>query len=195
MTGRRLKGILIVVTLAASGIALMTWTQSWFSLTFTQETHAGSSVDVPGEAAGPAVAALGLAGLALGGALAIAGRVLRVVFGVLEILIGASLITSAIVALSDPPAASAKTITEFTGVAGTEAAHDLVASSSATAWPIVAVAAGLLLAILGVAVAATSRRWPESGRKFDSPATEAHGQTQDAVDSWDELSRGEDPTQ
>ncbi|GAB2514956.1 Trp biosynthesis-associated membrane protein [Paramicrobacterium agarici] len=194
MTGRRIKSILIVVTLAVSGCALLTWTQPWFSLVLTQGTHAGTDVDVPGEAAGPAVAALGLAGLALGGALAIAGRVLRVVFGVLEVLIGGSLIASAIVAVSDPAAASSKTITEFTGVAGDSAAHDLVAQSFATAWPYVALAAGIILAVLGIAVIVTSRRWPASGRKFDAPAAEPSGTTHDAVDSWDELSRGEDPT-
>ncbi|QPZ39978.1 Trp biosynthesis-associated membrane protein [Paramicrobacterium chengjingii] len=195
MNGRRTKGILILTTLAVSGVALLTWTQTWFSLTLIQDTHAGTSVAVPGEAAGPAVAALGLAGLALGGALAIAGRVLRVVFGILEVLIGGSLVLSAVMALSDPAAASSQTITEFTGVAGDSSTHDFVSQSSATAWPFIAVVAGVILALLGVAVAVTGRLWPTSGRKFDAPTATASSDTHDAVDSWDELSRGEDPTQ
>lgn len=195
MNGRRTKGILILTTLAASGVALLTWTQTWFSLTLIQDTHAGTSVSVPGEAAGPAVAALGLAGLALGGALAIAGRVLRVVFGILEVLLGGSLVLSAVMALSDPAAASSQTITEFTGVSGDSSTHEFVSQSSATAWPFIAVVAGVILALLGVAVAVTGRLWPTSGRKFDAPTAVASNNTHDPVDSWDELSRGEDPTQ
>ncbi|WP_166983606.1 Trp biosynthesis-associated membrane protein [Paramicrobacterium fandaimingii] len=195
MNGRRIKGILLLATLAVSGVALLTWTQTWFSLTLVQNSHAGTAVAVPGEAAGPAVAALGLAGLALGGALAIAGRVLRVIFGVLEVLIGGCLVLSAVLAVSDPAGASSKTITEFTGVAGNSAAHDLVSQSSATVWPFIAIVAGVVLALLGIAVAATGRLWPTSGRKFDAPSTAQPSETHDAVDSWDELSRGEDPTQ
>lgn len=194
MTGRRIKGTLIAATLVVSGIALLTWTQPWFSITLAQSTHAGDAVDVPGDAAGPAAAALGLAGLALGGALAIAGRVLRIIFGVLEALIGGSLGLSAVIALGDPAAASTTTITQATGVAGSSAAHDLVSAAVPTIWPMIAIVAGALLVLAGVAVIATSGRWPSSGRKFDSPATKPQSSAPDAVDSWDELSRGEDPT-
>lgn len=194
MSGRRLKGILIVATLAVSGLALIAWTQSWFALTLVQGTHAGTTVDVPGEAAGPAVAALGLAGLALGGALGIAGRSFRIIFGVLELLIGASLVVSSVVALSDPAAASSQKVTELTGVSGGQAIHELVASTVPTAWPYIALVAGVLLAVVGIAVAVTFRRWPGPSRKFETVSADHGSEAPDAVDSWDDLSRGEDPT-
>lgn len=194
MNGKRLKMLAIVLTLAVSGGALLTWTQPWFAIALTQGTHAGSTIDVPGESAGTAVAALGLAGLALGGALGIAGRILRVIFGVLEILIGASVVLSGILALADPAGASAKTVTEVTGVAGAEGTNALIASATATIWPGVAVALGVILALLGLMVIITGTSWPTSGRKFDSPVQSRQDQAHDAVDSWDELSRGEDPT-
>lgn len=110
----------------------------------------------------------------------------------LELLIGASLVTSAVIALADPASASSQKVTELTGVSGDSAVHELVRTAAPTAWPFVALAAGVLLAVLGVVVGVTFRRWPGPNRKFET--THDDTQAPDAVDSWDELSRGEDPT-
>ena len=80
MTVTRVKLLLIVAGAALGALLLLSWTQSWFSLVL----DGGQRLDVPGQSAAPALSALGLACLALAGALAIAGRVLRIVLGVIE---------------------------------------------------------------------------------------------------------------
>ena len=79
-----------------------------------------------------------LAALALIAALTLAGNIFRRVLGVLEVLIGASIVLAAVVALSDPVAASAKLVTKATGVAGEASVRSLVASVGQTPWPWIA---------------------------------------------------------
>ncbi|BDZ66497.1 Trp biosynthesis-associated membrane protein [Agromyces mangrovi Wang et al. 2018] len=191
MPARRLKLTLVLAVLGASGLGLVAWTQTWFTITLdTGDAHA-----VPGEVADAALAALALAGLALGAALAIAGRVARLVLGVLAVVLGACVVLSAWLALVDPAAAAAPVVTEATGIAGDSAAA-LVTSVAGTAWPWLGAASGVVLAAAGIAVLATSSRWPESSRRYRAVQVErADGGSAGAVDEWDELSRGEDPTE
>lgn len=192
--GKRTRNMLIMTTLAVSAVALLAWTQDWFTISVAHSAHGTTSLDVPGKTAAPATAALGLAGLALGGALSLGGRILRIIFGAIEAVLGASLIAAVVSTVSDPAGASRESVTELTGVSGTDAVHDLVLSSSPTVWPYVAVAAGILLVVLGIAVCVTVRTWPQPGHKYDADSSRAPSGVPDAVDSWDELSRGEDPT-
>jgi uncharacterized membrane protein (TIGR02234 family) len=196
MTARRLKSLAIVAVLAVSGLVFLTWTREWFVL----EVTAGGATDVPvvvtGETAAPALSALGLAGLAAGAALSIAGRGFRVVLGLLTILIGASVVLSGILALTDPVGSSTSAVSTATGIAGRESVAAVVGSVAVSAWPSVAAGVGILLALAGVFVLVTSSRWPGPSRKYDAVRFEHadDGAPLDAVDSWDGLSRGEDPT-
>ncbi|WP_353810018.1 Trp biosynthesis-associated membrane protein [Agromyces sp. SYSU T00194] len=191
MTARRRKLVIVVAVIGAAGLGLLAWTQDWFTVTL----DAGDAHAVPGQVADAALAALALAGLALGAALAIAGRVARLVLGLLAVVLGACVVLSAALAMGDPAAAAAPVVTAATGIAGSSAAG-LVASVAWSAWPWVAVASGVLLAAAGVAVLATSSRWPDSSRRYRAVRLErADGSAAGAVDEWDELSRGEDPTE
>ncbi|PPH93832.1 Trp biosynthesis-associated membrane protein [Rathayibacter sp. AY1D3] len=206
MSGRRLKytAILGVVLLAA--LELTSSTQTWSTLTLAAIEGEGQRIDVAGTVAAPALSALALAGLALAAALAIAGPVFRIVLGVLQAVLGASVVLAAATALGDPVRAGASLVTEATAIAGEQSVAALVASSSATAWPVVALVCGVLTALLGIGVLATSRRWLGAARKrasrFEPADGYGHGastvQTDDGdidpVVSWDELSRGDDPT-
>ncbi|WP_022877501.1 Trp biosynthesis-associated membrane protein, partial [Microbacterium sp. B19] len=74
---------------------------------------------------------------------------------------------------------------------------DLVSSMSLTPWPAVTLLAELLLAAAAIFTLVTARRWQGSaGRKYrtatDAPADASR--PHDAIDSWDDLSRGADPT-
>ncbi|MFV7878539.1 Trp biosynthesis-associated membrane protein, partial [Enterococcus faecium] len=74
---------------------------------------------------------------------------------------------------------------------------DLVSSMSLTPWPAVPLLAELLLAAAAIFTLVTALRWQGSaGRKYrsatDAPADPAR--PHDAIDSWDDLSRGADPT-
>ncbi|WP_044438362.1 Trp biosynthesis-associated membrane protein [Agreia bicolorata] len=164
----RLKGLMILGVLAVSALVFLAWSQSWGTLTVTADGASGHALDVPGSTAAPALAALGLAGLASAAALAIAGPVIRIVLGALQVLLGASIILSGTGPLVDPVSAGAPIVTAATGVAGTESIRTIARSEAVTAWPAVAILLGALLALLGIAVAATTTRWPASGRRYQA---------------------------
>jgi hypothetical protein len=77
---------------------------------------------------------------------------------------------------------------------------------SVTAFPVLAVVAGSLLAVGGLLVVPAGRHW-KTRTKYDTAAqgTAEHGTAEsgtagaptgpvDEIDSWDRLSRGDDPT-
>lgn len=190
MSPSRLKVSLLLAGLAASGLVLVSWTQPWFLL----EVAGGTPVTVTGETAAGALSALALAGLALGAALAIAWPVFRVVLGVLEVSIGGLVILSAVLALTDPVSASNAAITQATGVSGETSVRSLVDSVVVTAWPALTLVLGIVLVALGLLVAATSRRWPASSRKYQAARFENADGERSSVGDWDSLSEGRDPT-
>ncbi|MFB2583901.1 Trp biosynthesis-associated membrane protein [Herbiconiux liukaitaii] len=231
--GRRLKLLSILAVLLLSAFAFLAWSQSWGTLVLlAADTTSERVLDVPGSVAAPALSALALAGLALAGALAIAGPLVRIVLGALEVLLGASVLWSGIGALTDPVGAGAAVVTTTTGVAGTSSVRSLVEAGDSTPWPVVTIVLGALMVLVGLVVIATVRRWPDAGRKyrtatfesadgrqsgdltdfFDADADDDNDSftgTDDqtaadvdkgarardaAVDNWDDLTRGADPT-
>lgn len=190
MSPGRLKLSLLLGGLAASGLVLVSWTQPWFVLSLTT----GQSIEVAGDVVAGGLAALGLAGLALGAALAIAGRVFRVILGLLEVAIGGLVSLSALLAVLDPIGASGSAITTATAVSGGESVRALVESVSSTAWPVIGVVLGVLCMLLGFAVVLTSPRWPVSSRKYQAVRFEQDSDDRSPVGDWDALSEGRDPT-
>jgi uncharacterized membrane protein (TIGR02234 family) len=197
----RMKVPSILTAIAGSGLALLSWSQPWFELVLTEGAGAPTGrapIAVAGQVASPALAALALAGLALAGALAIAGPAVRVVLGVLAVVLGGCILLAAGISIGDPVAAVAPAVAEATGVTGTEPSAALVESAAATPWPIVAVVGGGLVAASGVLVLATGTRWPVSARRYRGARLAADGAAASgadrAIDDWDELSRGDDPT-
>lgn len=206
MAGKRVKLLLIVAVLAASGLALLAWTQVWVEVDVAAAA-AATHLTVAGSTAAPAVTALALAGLALAGALTIAGPVIRSVLGALAVLLGLSVLIAALAPVTDPAAASAPAVTAVTGVAGAQSVRADVAGATVTAWPWVALLGAVLLAAAGIGILLTGRRWPGSTRGQQTrfvPAGAAMDTTDrhaapaapsaDAVGDWDQLSRGDDPT-
>jgi hypothetical protein len=189
VTGRRIKAILLVGGLAASGVVFLAWTQQWFAI----ELVDGKTLVIAGDVAAGALSTLALTCIVLVGALSIAGPVFRVVLGGLEALLGLTVVLSGVLALVDPAKASAATISDSTGISGSGPIHELVAGISITAWPWVSIIAGVLVVILGIAVIVTSRQWPGSSRKYSAVKLEPVSE-RTAVDDWDSLSDGTDPT-
>ena len=189
MTPRRLKLGILVAGLALSGLVFLSWTQAWLAVALID----GPTLSVAGDVAAPALTTLALTCLVLNGALSIAGPFFRIVLGVLEGLLGVTVVLSGVLALANPVASSAAAISDATGVAGAEPIAALVAGVTVTAWPWVATISGALLVALGAMVVATATRWPGSGRKY-SAVRLADPENRDAVDDWDALSEGTDPT-
>jgi hypothetical protein len=197
MVDSRIRSTIVFAGLACSGLALIASTQPWFAATITD----GQVLSIAGDAAAPALATLSLAGLALFAALTIAGPVFRAILATLAIAIGGVIAGSGIGALADPIPAVASSVSAATGVAGASSVAALVDGVDVTAWVFLAVVAGVGLAIDGIAIVLATGAWPKASRKFSAPWQSAGADpdpapttSPTAVDAWDSLSLGEDPT-
>jgi len=192
---RRSKLILLAAIVVLSGLALAGWTQTWFSVVIAGEAGEHATA-VDGQTAAPATMALALSSLALAAALAIAGPVFRVVLGILSAVIGGCIALSAGLALGDPVSASRAAVTAVTGIAGDESIAGIVERADASAWPVVTLITGIAIIAAGVAVCFTASRWPVASRRYRATRFAPAGEQddRDAVDTWDDLSHGDDPT-
>lgn len=192
---RRTKGLALLLVLATSAATFLGWSQDWSTLRIGGQAPA--LVPVAGSVAAPALSALALSSLALAGALAIAGRALRVVLGVLQALIGATVALTALAAVSGPVQAGEAAVTTVTGVAGSAPVADLVVGWTTTPWGPSTIVAGVASALTGVLIALTGPRWPTGRSRYDAPEsapTRRVAPREDPVAAWDSLSGGADPT-
>ncbi|TFD67918.1 Trp biosynthesis-associated membrane protein [Cryobacterium ruanii] len=216
LSPRRLKLVLILTILGASALAMLAWTQVWVHAEVGLPDAGTQVLQIDGAIAAPALTALALSGFALAGALTIAGRLIRIVLGALEVLLGFSVFLAAFLAVRDPSQASAAAVTAATGIAGHESIALSVLGTIVTPWPFVAMGAAVIMAATGVAVVLTSARWPGQTRKYQAvrfepvaapdgslktstqsggaPAGSTEPAPRDPVGDWDDLSRGDDPT-
>ncbi|WP_372495947.1 Trp biosynthesis-associated membrane protein [Microbacterium yannicii] len=208
---RRARLLAVAAMVLCGALGVISSTQTW--LTVVLQDGARHALEVPGASALPVLAPLSLAVLALGAALSIVGLVLRYVFGALAVLIGGILawLTARIV-FEHPVSAVASVVTESTGIAGESSVAKLVASIDATAWPAVTLVVWIALIAAGGFVLATAHGWSRTGRRYrtdddsqPSPAAASRSRAEDgprphdaagsrAIDDWDDLSRGGDPT-
>ena len=193
---RRPRSLAVVAMLLAGAIGVIGSTQTWIDVTLND--GAQQTLAVPGSDALPVLTPLSLAALALGAALSIAGPIVRYVFGALGLGIAALIgFGAAQIVFSTPVSATAATVTEATGISGVDAVGDLVAGISLTPWPAITLLAQVVLAAAAVFTLVTARRWgSNAGRKYQTAAgaTGESSRPHDAIDSWDDLSRGDDPT-
>ncbi|MDX2375405.1 Trp biosynthesis-associated membrane protein [Microbacterium sp. LRZ72] len=196
---RRARLTAVLTTLGASALVLIASTQTWFTVVLVDES--GRTLSVVGADAVPVLAPLALAGLALGAAMTLAGRLLGVILTLGAVLLGAVLLVLiAPLVAGDTLAAVAPAVTEATGIAGDDAVAQLLDVVRVTAWPVLAGVFALLILAAGIFGAITATSWRTGGRRYrtDAPrpasAPEQAPERLDAVDSWDDLSRGDDPT-
>nr|WP_201469758.1 Trp biosynthesis-associated membrane protein [Microbacterium hydrocarbonoxydans] len=191
---QRGRSIAVCGFLLAGAIGIISSTQTWLTV---ERADAGEAILVPGASALPLLAPLSLAVLALGLALSIAGRPVRLVFGVLAAATALFLGWTTVQLLTTEPLdAAGATVTETTGLAGSAAIADVVAGIELSAWPYATLVGWFILLVSAVVVLITWRRWKSGGRRYRTDAahdTHATGPV-DAIDSWDDLSRGTDPT-
>ena len=185
--------VLLIALLALA--AFGTTTQTWMTATLDpnqvgQAAATQSAIQVQGSKAATTVTALALVALAGGLAAAIAGRIARWVITAIIVLASAGVVTAAATVLADPLSAAQGTIAGATGISGSQAHVEL------TPFPVLAVVAGCLLALAALLILPASRYW-KTRTKYDAPGaagTAAAAGPVDEIDSWDRLSRGEDPT-
>ncbi|MCS0498216.1 Trp biosynthesis-associated membrane protein [Protaetiibacter mangrovi] len=195
MTVSRQRALLLGSTALLAALTLLAWSQPWFTLELAATAGDPVPLVVRGDVAAAALVPLALTLLAVVAAVALAGPVFRVVFGVLEALLGACIVAVSVVALGGPVAASASAVTEVTGISGADSVNALVTAVSVSAWPAVAIALGGLVVVVGVLLAVVAPRWPVSGRRYSrTRAVAVDEPTTDPIAEWDALSGGDDPT-
>jgi len=190
----------LVLLIAVLALAVFgTTTQTWMTVSLDpnqvgQTGAAQEPLAVQGSDAATTVTALALVALAGGLAAAIAGRIARWIITAIIVLASAGIVTAAATVLADPLAAAQGSIAAATGVSGSDA------QVAVTAFPTLAVVAGCLLALAGLLIIPAGRHW-KTRTKYDAPGADG-GSTAgaaaagpvDEIDSWDRLSRGDDPT-
>jgi uncharacterized membrane protein (TIGR02234 family) len=186
----------LIMLIALMALAVFgTTTQTWITVhldpaQLAQGASGQDGLPVQGSKAATAVTALALVALAGGLAASIAGRVARWIITAIVIAASAGIVAAAVTVLADPLAASQGAIAAATGVTGSNA------EVSVTAFPALAVVAGLLLGLASLLIIPASRYW-KTRTKYDA-ATGSRGAAppgpSDEIDSWDRLSRGDDPT-
>lgn len=186
---------LAAVTLLGAG-ALLAWSQTWFVATLAPGNSLDETVSVGGDAAAPALVPLSLAVLAVVAALAIARPIVRRVLACVLAALGIGIAAAGVVALSDPLAAVATSVTASTGLDGDRAVDAAVLSVDVSLWPAVTIAIGAALTILALALVFTSRLWGGDSQRHEAPkaSTDGSSAAPSHVSDWDSLSSGDDPT-
>lgn len=190
----------LVLAIAALALAVFgTTTQTWLVVHLDpaqlgQAVNSQDGLQVQGSKAATTVTALALVALAGGLAASIAGRIARWIITALILLAAAGIVSAAAVVIADPLAAAQGSIAAATGITGSDVKVDV------TIFPALAVAAGALLGLSALLIVPAGRYW-KSRTKYDTAATSAAagGSAEpagpaDEIDSWDRLSRGDDPT-
>ncbi|TPW76309.1 Trp biosynthesis-associated membrane protein [Schumannella soli] len=158
--GGRLKSLSLLALLAGNGVVLLAWSQQWYVLHLDDR-----AIPASGQVAAGPLLALALTGLVLVAALALAGVAFRIILGVLQALLGGCITLQAALTIGDPAHASSSVLRETAGISGQHAA-DLVDRVDGSGWPFLALAAGVVLVLLGLLVAVTATRWPVSSRRY-----------------------------
>ena len=153
-------------------------------------------VSVSGSSAAPGVSAAALVVGAAALAAAIGRRVGAVLAGIA--LIGAAVLVGVSVAgfLADPAAPLEAAAGQVSGV------PELTGEATTTLWPWATLLVALAVAAAGVVTLVAGRRWQSAGRRFERPAatsprsaaSAATDERDRAMDDWDALGRGEDPS-
>jgi len=190
---QRGRSLAVIGFLIAGGIGVLSSTQTWL----TAERHdAAEPILVTGSQALALLTPLSLAVLALAAVLSLVGPVLRYVLAALGAAVAVLMSWWTIELLAIRPlSAVSRTVTEVTGLAGVDAIDGVIDAVVPSAWPVFALVGWVLLLAAAVFTLATARSWRTGGRRYRTDArTPSTAGPVDAVDSWDDLSRGTDPT-
>lgn len=204
---RKAKGTALLLSVLASALMLLAWSQTWFSFASVFSTEESPVLDVSGQVVAPGLSALALAGFAITAALSLAGLLVRRILGGVLVAVGVIATVISIVTVAAPLSSSASALTALSGISNISELVTIVTAESITFWPICGIVSGLLLSAAGIVVLFTAGSWARAGRKFETPevlTATSHNEvsysdsTQDVngknVDTWDSLSRGSDPT-
>lgn len=187
---KRTFGPVVLVGLAASGLAAVAGTKPWVSgssdRVSTDNLAYATTIDAAGVRESPLAAALALVALACWGVLLVTrGRVRRAIALLAALASFGTLVTGALA---------------FTGLQDglADALRDLsgadTSSVSMTPWFPAALVGAVLATLASLAAVRFAPHWPEMGRRYDAPAAAAEAEPEGNLDIWKALDEGHDPT-
>lgn len=185
------RGRWTVLLLAAAAVTGVVALPVWVRGEGPGALGAAVRVDVAGAAAAPQVPAAALVLLAAAGAVLLVGAAGRRVVAVVVLGAGALTAAGGTAVLRDPGAGVAAAVADVSGVLPS------APLASATPAPVLAVLAGVLVAVLGVALLRAPGRWDGRSRRHERPVPGGPGPSDAEPDEradWDALSRGDDPS-
>lgn len=197
---RPTRGAVVAAALLGGGLVAAATLPTWVVGAVDDAVLGHQALAATGRSVAPAVAGLGLVALAAGVVAGISAPVARVVAAVLLLAagLGAGALTARVVL--DPAGALRG------GVAGALGGASVTPTQTGvTPWPWLALVGAVVAAVAGVFVLVRGRSWSAAGARYVNPGgsgeagppgragPERHARSQ-AVDDWDSLSRGDDPT-
>lgn len=184
------RGRAVVISLLLGAALLLSAALPWlYSAVPTLITL--TELRLPGSQALPAVNAAALVTAAAGIVIAIGGRVVRRLAALVQLTSAALIVIATRNLLADPTPVVAQAAAEITGV------RDFTGPVTTGPGPYLALGLAVLLFLHGLLVLlgpgwqASARRFERAAAPSEAPATSAHAE---AMDAWDALGRGEDPT-
>lgn len=187
------RSMTVLVLLLGGTLALIGSTQTWVTATGFEATHI-TNVELSGQEASPVITAMSLVTIAAGAALSIARNVGRWIIGCVAILGALAIGSTTINVIFNPLNAAAQKISESTG---TTATTDVAGDIEVSLLPWLTVLGAVIVLAGGIIALTYGSRWSlGKTKKYDiSGPTPVDDDGQlDEIDTWDELSRGEDPT-
>lgn len=208
----------ILLLLVLGGGALAAAAPTWLRTTGATPLDPDVLVQVTGTSAAPGVGAGALVVVASALALGLVGRIGRWLVLLVSAASGVVVAASAAAILRDPTQAARTAVAEATGVT------DMTSGIVLTPWPYVACAVGVVVVLVALWTAVSSPSWgrasarheivraeasPSSGARADASSTSStssadatadaavdapKGEEPDEQETWDSLTRGEDPT-
>lgn len=186
----------MLILLLGGVLALIGSTQTWVTATGFEATHI-QHVQLSGQEASPVITAMAVVTIVAGAALSIARKIGRWVIGILAILATVTMGWATMNVLGDPLGATAQKIAETIGTTGVESDTAITVEVSLLPWlTVIGSGIGLIAALIALTVGAT---WPVGKtKKYETgaqhPTTQKADGRLDEIDTWDALSRAEDPT-
>ncbi len=183
----------VVIMLLGGVLALIGATQTWVTATGFDAAHI-HNVALSGQEASPVIPAMALVTVAAGAALSIARRIGRWIIGIVVVFAAITMGWATIIVIINPVGAVAQKIAETTGTTGVE---EIVPNIEVSILPWLTITGALIGAIGGLITLTLGSNWPVGKtKKYDVGEQQRrdHDGPLDEIDTWDELSRGEDPT-
>lgn len=218
------KGRVVLLTIFSAAVVFASTTQTWLTVVLPEQAVPTPNLDIAGSDAATAVTALALVALAGAMAATIASRVGRFLIALIIFAAAAGIIASALSVATHPKDSAESQVADAIGIIGSSATTTVTVFPAVAIGGGVLLAASAVILVLAGRYWGRSKRFdttaapatggPEGrgpaqqdpvrrGAAQQDPvrrgapgqsAAQAGNEPADEIDSWDQLSRGKDPT-